>query len=287
VTRPAGPGGVLIIVPAFNEEGAIAGVVRSVEEHMPGIPVLVIDDGSVDATIAQARAAGAEVLTLPHHLGLGAAVQTGYKLAYELGFEYVIRIDGDGQHDARDIPRILEKLQTTGCEMVIGSRFVSYNGSETSAVPTSFARGNCARRADGFTAEEAPPLAEDSWNGTSLLRALGIRFFRLVLQPILGKPVHDPTSGFVGVNRRALAVFGRSFPLEYPEIEALVVLQRRRFRFEEIPCKMRPRTTGRTSITPVKSLYYIAHVLLGVFVNVLKYERRLHRRGGPPGAPGG
>ena len=252
MTRPAGPGGVLIIVPAFNEEGAIAGVVRSVEEHMPGIPVLVIDDGSVDGTIAQARAAGAEVLTLPHHLGLGAAVQTGYKLAYELGFEYVIRIDGDGQHDARDIPRILEKLQTTGCEMVIGSRFVSHNGSET-----------------------------------SLLRALGIRFFRLVLQPILGQPVHDPTSGFVGVNRRALAVFGRSFPLEYPEIEALVVLQRRRFRFEEIPCKMRPRTTGRTSITPVKSLYYIAHVLLGVFVNVLKYERRLHRRGGPPGAPGG
>jgi glycosyltransferase involved in cell wall biosynthesis len=251
VTGPTGPGELLIIVPAFNEEGAIADVVRSIRQYMPGVPVLVIDDGSVDSTIAQARAAGAEVLTLPHHLGLGGCVQTGYKLAYEMGFEYVIRIDGDGQHDARDIPRILEKLRTTGCEMVIGSRFVSYNGSET-----------------------------------SLLRALGIRFFRLVLRPILGKPVHDPTSGFVGVNRRALEVFGRSFPLEYPEIEALVVLQRRRFRFEEIPCKMRPRTTGRTSITPVKSLYYIAHVLLGVFVNVLKYERRLHRRG-KAGAPGG
>ena len=118
------------------------------------------------------------------------------------------------------------------------------------------------------------------------MRALGIRFFRLVLQPILGKPVHDPTSGFVGVNRRALELFGRSFPLDYPEIEALVVLQRRRFRFEEVPCKMRPRTSGRTSITPVKSLYYIAHVLLGVFVNVLKYERRLHRRGGQSGATG-
>lgn len=251
VIRPAGSGPVLIIVPAFNEEGAIAGVVRSVQEHMPGIPVLVIDDGSVDSTILRARSAGAEVLTLPHHLGLGGCVQTGYKLAYELGFEYVIRIDGDGQHDARDIPRILEKLQATGCEMVIGSRFVSYNGSET-----------------------------------SFLRGLGIRFFRLVLQPILGKPVHDPTSGFVGVNRRALAVFARSFPLEYPEIEALVVLQRRRFRFEELPCKMWPRTTGSTSITPLKSLYYIAHVLLGVFVNVLKYERRLHRRGRQASAPG-
>ena len=97
----------------------------------------------------------------------------------------------------------------------------------------------------------------------ALARSLGIRFFRMVLRPILGKPVHDPTSGFVGVNRRALHVFSRSFPLEYPEIEALVVLQRRRFRFEEVPCKMRPRTTGRSSITAVKSLYYIAHVLLG------------------------
>jgi glycosyltransferase involved in cell wall biosynthesis len=218
---------------------------------MPDTSVLVVDDGSVDSTIYQARAAGAEVLALPHHLGLGGCVQAGYKLAYELGFEYVIRIDGDGQHDARDIPRLFETLLGSGCEMVIGSRFVNYNGSET-----------------------------------SLLRSLGIRFFRLVLRPILGKAVHDPTSGFVGVNRQALRVFSRSFPLEYPEIEALVVLQRRRFRFEEIPCKMRPRKTGRSSITPLKSLYYITHVLLGVFVNVLKYERRLHRQSGPPGTPG-
>ena len=109
---------------------------------------------------------------------------------------------------------------------------------------------------------------------TSRARSIGILFFRTVLRPILGKPVHDPTSGFVGVNRRALEVFSHSFPLEYPEIEALVVLQRRRFRFEEIPCKMRPRTTGRSSITLMKSLYYIIHVLLGVFVNVLKYDGR-------------
>jgi hypothetical protein len=117
----------------------------------------------------------------------------------------------------------------------------------------------------------------------SAVRGLGIRFFRAVLRPILGKTVHDPTSGFVGVNRAALDVFSRSFPLDYPEIEALVVLQRRRFRFEEVPCKMLPRMTGRSTITPLKSLYYIAHVLLGVFVNVLKYERRLHRKGGRGG----
>jgi len=248
VTHASSPESVLVIVPAYNEEGAIANVVRSVQEHVPGVPVLVIDDCSGDGTINFARAAGAEVLALPHHLGLGGCVQAGYKLAHELGFEYVIRVDGDGQHDACDIPRILQKLKSSGCEMVIGSRFVAQNGK-----------------------------------GSSALRSIGIRFFRAVLRPILGKPVHDPTSGFVGVNRRALDVFSRSFPLEYPEIEALVVLQRRRFRFEEVPVKMHPRRTGRSSITAAKSLYYIVHVLLGVFVNVLKYDRLLHRGPRQPG----
>jgi glycosyltransferase involved in cell wall biosynthesis len=169
-------------------------------------------------------------------------VQAGYKLAFELGFSYVIRVDGDGQHDARDIPRIYQALRTSGCEMVIGSRFVTNNGARTGPI-----------------------------------RGLGIRFFRLILRPILGKPVHDPTSGFVGVNRSALQVFSKSFPLEYPEIEALVVLQRKRFRFLEIPCTMLPRAGGRSSITALKSLYYIAHVLLGVFVNVLKFDQRARR----------
>ena len=117
----------------------------------------------------------------------------------------------------------------------------------------------------------------DIGSRTGAVRSLGIRFFRLVLRPVLGKEVHDPTSGFVGVNRLALNVFRNSFPLEYPEIEALVVLQRRRFRFEEVSCKMRPRTTGRSTITALKSLYYVVHVLLGVFVNVLKFDRRFHR----------
>ena len=248
MTGDVGPGSLLVIVPAFNEEAAVGEVVRSIRSHVPEAHVLVIDDCSSDATIAAARLAGSEILPLPHHLGLVGCVQAGYKLAFELGFEYVIRVDGDGQHDAGDVPRIFERLKTSGCEMVIGSRFIRNNGSRTGRV-----------------------------------RALGILFFRAVLRPILGKPVHDPTSGFVGVNRRALAVFSRSFPLEYPEIEALVVLQRRRFRFEEVPCKMHDRVAGRSSITAVKSLYYITHVLLGVFVNVLKYERRKHTPGAGSG----
>jgi glycosyltransferase involved in cell wall biosynthesis len=251
VNPASAPDSLLVIVPALNEEGAIGDVVRDIHQYVPGVPVVVIDDCSSDGTVARAREAGADVLPVPHHLGVGGCVQAGYKLAWELGYQYVIRVDGDGQHDARDIPRVFETLKSTGCEMVIGSRFAEDNGSRTGAV-----------------------------------RSLGIAFFRLVLRPVLGKPVHDPTSGFVGVNRRALEVFRQSFPLEYPEIEALVVLQRRRFRFEEVSCHMRPRTTGRSSITALKSLYYVVHVLLGVFVNVLRFDRRFHR--GPRGrGPGG
>lgn len=240
--KPAyGPDSLLVIVPAFNEAGAIGHVVHSIHEVLPAVPVLVIDDCSTDNTIFVARSAGAEILPMPHHLGLGGCVQAGYKLAYEFGFEYVIRVDGDGQHDARDIPRVLERLKESGCEMVIGCRI------------------------------ESP----DGWH-THRLRSAGSWFFRMMLRPILGKDVSDPTSGFVGVNRRALEVFRFSFPLEYPEIEALVVLQRRRFRFEEVRVKMRERMAGRSSISGLKPIYYIVHVLLGVLVNVLRYERRFH-----------
>jgi len=228
----------LILIPAFNESAAVGSVIESVRATIPGVPILVVDDCSLDGTVSAAKAAGADILSLPHHLGLGGAVQAGYKLAFELGFQYVIRVDGDGQHEARDIPRIFDALRESGCEMVIGSRYL--NGSAVYSGP---------------------------------LRSLGIHFFRLILRPILGKEVRDPTSGFVGVNRNALQVFSKSFPLEYPEIEALVVLQRKAFRFQEISCRFHPRKTGKSSITPLKSIYYIVHVLLGVFVNVLRLPR--------------
>src|SRR4051812_12140011 len=119
-----GPDSLLVIVPAFNEEAAIAFVVRSIHETLPGVPVLVIDDCSTDGTVSAARNAGAEILPLPHHLGLGGCVQAGYKLAFELGFQYVIRVDGDGQHDPKYIPDVYKTLRHSGCHMVIGSRFL-------------------------------------------------------------------------------------------------------------------------------------------------------------------
>jgi hypothetical protein len=184
-----------------------------------------------------AEQAGAQVLRLPVHLGLGGCVQSGYKLAYELGFDYVVRMDGDGQHDARDIPGILDALQSTGSEVVIGSRYLKSGGVRT-----------------------------------SIPRFAGTIFFRLLLRLILNKAIYDPTSGFIGVNRRALELFAHTFPLAYPEIEALVVLQRNRFGFHEIPCTMHPRRTGKSSLHAMKSLRYMVHVLLGVFVNILKID---------------
>lgn len=229
--------GVLLLIPAYNEEASIGFVIEEVRQTVGDIPMLVLDDCSTDATLSVARNAGVRVLTPPHHLGLGGCVQAGYRLAFELGYRYVVRIDGDGQMDPRDVPLVLDKLRDTGAQMVIGSRFV-----------------------------------ESDHNHTNWVRKLGIRFFRLLLRPILDKPVRDPTSGFVGVNREALEVFSRSFPLEYPEIEALVVLQRRRFRFEEVSCRFRPRHAGRSTITALRSIYYMTHVLLGVLVNILKFE---------------
>jgi glycosyltransferase involved in cell wall biosynthesis len=242
MTGTAGGKRVLILIPAYNEEGAIAGVIEEARQVLGAIDILVVDDCSTDSTVLLAGERGVRVLALPHHLGLGGCVQAGYRLAFELGYDYVVRLDGDGQMDPRDVPRILEKLRSTGVQMVIGSRYL----------------------------EGGSPY-------TSVTRSLGIRFFRMMLRPILGRAVRDPTSGFIGVNREALQVFSRSFPLEYPEIEALVVLRRKAFRFEEVPCQARPRTAGRSTITGAKSLYYVVHVLLGVLVNILKFEWRRWR----------
>lgn len=241
---------VVLLIPAYNESSAIGSVVNEVRGLYPSLRVIVCDDCSTDGTRAAAARAGAEVVPLPCHLGLGGCIQTGYRLAYEMGMQAVIRIDGDGQHDPADIPRLLERLQSTGFEMVIGVR----------------------------------PNGADS-ESSSLLRAVGSSFFRLLLRPILGRPVADPTSGFVAVNRRALEEFSRNFPLDYPEIETLVVLQRRAFRFEEVPVRMRPRIGGHSSIHGAKYIYFMAHVLLGVLVNILRLDvwRWLGRTASPKG----
>ncbi len=234
----------LVLIPAYNEDHSIAEVVEGVRGTLPETAIVVVDDGSLDGTAHQARQAGAEVLQLPHHLGLGGAVQTGYKFAFEHGFQRVVRVDGDGQHDAADIPALLTKMDEGDYDVVTGSRFLTRNGY--------------------------------SWQP---IRRLGGLIFTAILYPILDQRITDPTSGFVAVNRRALEVCSRSFPLEYPEIETLVVLKRNALRFCEIPARMFPRRRGRSSIGAWGSIYYMFRVLLGVFVNVIKYERRFHMGG--------
>ena len=152
----------LILIPAFNEEGAVGEVVREVRQVMPGVPVLVVDDCSADATREVARQAGADILPLPYHLGLGGCVQAGYRLAFELGYDYVIRVDGDGQHDPRDIPKILAALQREDCEMVIGSRFLNGAG-EHSGVLRGWASYFSERCCGRFWASRCAIRRRDSW----------------------------------------------------------------------------------------------------------------------------
>ena len=229
----------MILVPALNEEGAIAGVIHEIQRHVPGAPILIVDDCSTDATRSVAERSGAVVISVPAHLGLGGCVQAGYKLAFESGFSYVIRVDGDGQHNPADIPRLYDALLKSGVEMVIGSRYTSGNNDYT------------------------------SWT-----RRMGIEIFRLLLWPILGQSVRDPTSGFVGVNHRALAVFARSFRSNTRKSKRWLCCSASASGFLEVPCEMRSRQSGRSSITPMKSVYYLTHVLLGVFINVLKFDGR-------------
>jgi glycosyltransferase involved in cell wall biosynthesis len=238
--RPGEPR-LAVIIPALNEEAAVGQVVCAVNEAAPGVPVFVIDDRSSDRTAMVAQQAGAEVVRLPVHLGLGGCVQTGYKLALELGYDYVIRVDGDGQHEALDVPRILKALQSTGSDVVIGSRFIDGKG-----------RGHERQ--------------------TSGPRSIGIVMLRHLLAPITGSPIHDPTSGLIGVNRRALEVFAREFPLAWPEIGVLAMLRRHDLRFHEISCRMHKRRTGKSSLTAWRSCQYVFHVLLYAFVHVLRVD---------------
>ncbi|HWE50205.1 MAG TPA: glycosyltransferase family 2 protein [Bryobacteraceae bacterium] len=243
-TRPTGLAGLIVIIPALNEEGAIGAVVRGVKQVLPGTPVLVIDDHSSDRTARIAEQAGAEVIRLQTHLGVGGSVRKGYQIAFERGYEQVVRIDGDGQHEARDIPRILDGLASSGADVVIGSRFIT-------------------------PGEWRSPLA----------RSIGIALFRRLLAPLLGQTVFDPTSGFVGINRRALRVFAQRLPHVYPEIGALIMLRRNRFRFHEVPCRMYPRRTGKSSFTFLNSFHYTAHVLLGILLDALRAEIPLEGAG--------
>jgi glycosyltransferase involved in cell wall biosynthesis len=227
----------LAVVPAYNEAGAIARVVGALHARSPEFDVIVIDDGSTDDTADRARHAGATVLKLPFNLGIGGAVQTGFVYALENGYQYMVQVDGDGQHDPVELQKLVDVMDAhPELDMVCGSRFVS--DEKTYDAPWS--------------------------------RRTGIRIFATVLSRIVGQRITDPTSGFRLYNRRAIALFARDYPHDYPEVEAVLMLHAHRLRMVETPVQMHARGSGRSSITPVKSGYYMIKVSLSLLVGLLR-----------------
>lgn len=228
----------IAIVPAYNEAEAIATTIASIHRCAPDFDVVVIDDGSSDATAARAGAAGATVLRMPFNLGIGGAMQSGYIYALEHGYEVAVQVDGDGQHDPSHIDELLERLRADpGLNMVTGSRFMDPLG-------------------DGYR--------------SSATRRVGIRVFAWVVSRITGRRVTDPTSGFRMTDRRGIELFARNYPHDYPEVEAILLMHAHRLGSCEIPVQMRPRLTGASAISSTQSVYYMIKVLLAVFVGLFR-----------------
>lgn len=226
---------IIVIIPAFNEEGSIGKVVEGVKTHFPQIDALVVNDGSGDLTSEIARSRGAIVLDLPFNLGIGGAMQAGYKYAYEKGYDIAIQVDGDGQHEPSEIPKLLRVLGEGNVDVAMGSRFIG----------------------------------ESEYKG-SVMRKVGIFVLSKAVSMIVGEKLTDPTSGFRAANRRAIQLFSTNYPQDYPEPEAMVLLHQCGLKMKEIPVKINQRFSGESSITKIRSVYYMVKVLLAIFVDCFK-----------------
>jgi glycosyltransferase involved in cell wall biosynthesis len=225
----------IAVVPAYNEERNIARVVAELKEYDPRLDVVVISDGSYDRTSDVARGAGAKVLQLPFNLGIGGAVQTGFRYAWENGYELAVRCDGDGQHIPAELPKVIAPVVAGDADIAIGSRFVVNGGYRSSAT-----------------------------------RRVGIRLLALVVSAIARQRVTDATSGFQALNRRALELFAADYPHDYPEVEGMVMTIKHKLRLVEVPVEMREREHGRSSITALRSIYYMVKVLIALFVGLFR-----------------
>jgi glycosyltransferase involved in cell wall biosynthesis len=226
----------LAVVPAYNEADTVGSVIRALRREAPDFDVVVVDDGSTDTTSDRAEEAGAQVLRLPFNLGIGGAVQAGFTYARERGYDYVVQVDGDGQHDPSEIARLRAAMaETPSVDVICGSRF-----------------------------------ATDTGYISPISRRTGIHIFAFLLSRIVGQPITDPTSGFRLYNRRAIQLFARDYPHDYPEVEAVLMLHHHRLRMREIAVRMFQRGGGVSSIRSGKSAYYMVKVLLALFVGLAR-----------------
>jgi glycosyltransferase involved in cell wall biosynthesis len=242
-SAPLSRGKVLIVIPAYNEAGRVGAVVADVRHTLPEADVLVIDDGSEDATSAEAASAGAIALSLPANCGYGTALQTGYKYAVRNGYELVGQIDADGQHQAEFLSAMLDVLNEDGADVVVGSRF----------------------------------LAKDGHYETPFARSLGIRLFARLASLATGRLVTDPTSGFQVMRGEIARLFSSEvFPVDYPDADILILLNRTGYRVREVPVQMRP-SPGRSMHSSQSTPYYVYKMLLSILVTLLRPRSKATR----------
>jgi glycosyltransferase involved in cell wall biosynthesis len=227
---------VLVVVPVHNEALSLGAVLGELRTHAPDCVVVVVNDGSTDTTSDVVRAAGVPVIDLCFNVGIGGAVQAGFKYALERGYQIVVQLDGDGQHAPEEIASLIEPVRAGQCEMAIGSRFTDGRGDY-----------------DG-----------------SRLRRFGTHLLSRICGLVTGQRITDATSGFRAYGPAALRYLASYYPADYPEPEAIVLLSRRGLAIREVPVSMRPRQGGRSSISGTQTIYYMAKVTLSLLLAVFK-----------------
>lgn len=221
----------IVIVPAYNEEDNIRNTLRDLEENGAGTDILVMNDCSTDGTEAILQETGVNYLSFPVNLGIGGGVQAGYQYARENGYDIAIQFDGDGQHEAKYLQALIDPIEAGEADIVIGSRFVEHEGFQSSGA-----------------------------------RRLGIGILSTLIRMLCGVKVADVTSGMRAVNRRFIEEYAENYAQDYPEPEALLYAGVRKARIQEVPVQMRERAGGKSSISALKSVYYMIKVSLALII---------------------
>lgn len=227
----------LAIIPAYNEEGNIEKTVRDIEQNAPGFDYVIINDCSTDGTLSICHKNGYNVVNLPVNLGIGGGVQTGYLYAWRNGYDVAVQFDGDGQHTASFLNTMAEHLTQNDLDMVIGSRYITRDGFQSSG-----------------------------------MRRLGIRYFTGLIRLLTGKRITDPTSGMRMVNRSVIELFAKDYPKDYPEPESVTTILKKKKKVEEIPVVMNAREAGVSSISPVRAVYYMIKVTAAVVMAAVRHK---------------